>query len=149
MGPFFRHPIVNDVDYAPNSPRSIEEGGRAAKHLDFACLGGLKAVGMVWADVREIIVADAIFHDTDSGSRQSPNDGLTNPWAKGLIIDPRLLAERRPDRWRHLFSKLTVLKDDDGTREMTYCSLKGLAIDDDFLQQLRRVFKGTGGYSFG
>ncbi len=103
---------------------------------------------MVWADVREIIVADAIFHDTDYGSRQSPNDWLSNPWAKGLIIDPRLLAERRPDRWRHLFSKLAVLRDFDGTREMTYCSLKGLAINDDFLQQLRRVFKGTGGYSF-
>ncbi len=99
--------------------------GQAAKPLDLPSLRELKAIGMVWADVRKIIVADAIFHDADPGSRQSPNDWLTHPRAKGLIIDPRLLAERRPDRWRHLFSKLTVIKDFDRTREMTYCSSRG------------------------
>jgi hypothetical protein len=31
---------------------------------------------------------------------------------------------------------------------MADCSLKRLAIDDDFLQQLRGVFKGAGGLSF-
>ncbi len=31
---------------------------------------------------------------------------------------------------------------------MADCSLKRFAIDDDFLQQLRGVFKGAGGLSF-